>query len=383
MRDRVSDGESRLLSSDNGKPVELSKRGAVFAGILALLLAGAAFALIGQAADFGRLRSAVRHANKVWLPVCVAGQLLAYLGYVVAYRDAARASGGPRFDLWTTTRVVIFGMGASVLGASVGGLAVDFWALRRTGTKPHTAARRVLAVGTIEWTVLSLYACTAAAIVLLAGLRAPLAMSLGWLVLVPGCVAGALWFTAPRRVRRFTDPPPLPDSGGNLWQHARARVRQRTRAALADAIAGVVLVRHLLSHPMRYRGGALGYPIYWAGDMLILYAAVHAFGAAPSVVPLVLAYATSFVISALPLPAGGAGGIEAGMAFALHSVGIPLAPALLGVFLYRVVTFWLPVIPALLLLPSIRALHRTLPSTPHTPPDVDERIPFRPRSEAR
>jgi uncharacterized membrane protein YbhN (UPF0104 family) len=364
--------------------VTIDKRTALLGVLFALLLAAGAFAIIGQVTQFGRLRFALGHADAFWLPVCIGGQLLAYVGYVLAYRDAARASGGPRFGLWTTARVVIFGTGASILGASVGGLAVDFWALRRTGTRRHIAARRVLALGTIEWTVLSLYAWTAAGLVLITGTRAPVAMSLSWLVVVPACVVGALWFTAPQRVGRFTDPSPSRARPDWPWPVRLVKTAwERARLGIADAIAGVVLVRHLLSHPIRYHGGAIGYPLYWAGDMLILYASVRAFGAEPAVVPMVLAYATSYVISALPLPAGGAGGIEAGMALALHAVGIPLAAALLGVFVYRFVTFWLPVLPALALLPSVRRLHRTLPTVPHTQPDSDERVSFRPRTEAR
>jgi undecaprenyl-diphosphatase len=367
-------------TTEHGPNIDVRK--ALLVAALTLVLAAAAFTVVGEVAHFGRIQTALHRVDKLWLPVCVVGQLLAYAGYVLAYRDAARASGGPRFGFWTTARVVIFGQGASALGASVGGLAVDFWAVQRTGTKPHTAARRVLALGTIEWTVLSTYACAAAALVLITGARAPLAMSLAWLIVVPTCAILALWFTSPARVRRFTElPQPRPASEAGLVARSRAWIREKVQEGLADAIAGVVLVRHLLSHPLRYRGGAIGYPIYWAGDLLVLYAGLRGFGVHPNLIPLVLAYATSFVISALPLPAGGAGGIEAGMAFALHSTGIPLAPALLGVFVYRLVTFWLPILPALLLLPGVRQLQRELPHVPHTGPDRDEAISFRPASE--
>jgi uncharacterized membrane protein YbhN (UPF0104 family) len=360
----------------------IDARKALLLAALALVLAAAAFTLVGEVAHFGRIHTALQRVNKLWLPVCVVGQLLAYAGYVLAYRDAARASGGPRFDFWTTARVVIFGQGASALGASVGGLAVDFWAVQRTGTKPHTAARRVLALGTIEWTVLSTYACAAAALVLITGARAPLAMSLAWLIVVPTCAALALWFTSPARVQSVVElPQRRRASQAGLVARTWSWVREKAQEGLADAIAGVVLVRHLLSHPLRYRGGAIGYPIYWASDLLVLYAGLRAFGVHPNLIPLVLAYATSFVISALPLPAGGAGGIEAGMAFALHSVGIPLAPALLGIFVYRLVTFWLPIAPSLLPLPSVRQLQRELPHIPHTRPHRDEAISFRPASE--
>jgi uncharacterized membrane protein YbhN (UPF0104 family) len=214
---------------------------------------------------------------------------------------------------------------------------------------------------------------------LITGAAAPAEMTLAWLIAVPACVAGALWFTSPRRVQRWVELPREggPPRGGPV-RRAAGWVLQKARVGLADGISGVVLVRHLLSHPIRYRGGTIGYPIYWAGDMLTLYAAVCAFGGRPNVAGLILAYATGFVISTLPLPAGGAGGVEAAMAVALHAVGIALAPALLAVFVYRIITFWLPVVPALLLLPAIRRLHDTLPSVPHTRPDSDEMVSFRP-----
>jgi hypothetical protein len=70
------------------------------------------------------------------------------------------------------------------------------------------------------------------------------------------------------------------------------------------------------------------------------------------------------------------------MALALHAVSIPLASALLGVFVYLVITFWLPVLPALALMPSLRRLNQKLPNVPHTPRDPDEEVSFRPGEEA-
>ena len=39
-------------------------------------------------------------------------------------------------------------------------------------------------------------------------------------------------------------------------------------------------------------------------------------------------------------------------------VGLPLAPALAGVLVYRLFNFWLPIVPALALLPSVSELRR-------------------------
>jgi uncharacterized membrane protein YbhN (UPF0104 family) len=375
------DPDRRLREEHDGAP-SLDRRKALVGGVLALVLAGTAITALGQFAQIGRLERAFSHADKLWLLPCVVGQLLAYLGYILAYHDAARADGGPRFSYPTTARIVVFGAGASVLGASVGGLAVDYWALRRTGTDRHVATRRVLGVGTIEWVVLSIYACTAAVVVLAGGIHAPAAMAIAWLSSVPLCVGAAIWFTSPARVGRYVNPRPRasrPEHG--RMERLLVAAENKLRAGADDAIAGVIFVRHLLSHPLRYAGGTIGYPIYWAGDMLTLYAALRCFGGQPNGVAVVLAYATSFVISALPLPAGGAGGIEATVTLAMHSIGVPLAPAVLAVLLYRVITFWLPIIPALALLPAIRRLHDSLPSVPHTRRDPDERISFRPSAE--
>ena len=45
------------------------------------------------------------------------------------------------------------------------------------------------------------------------------------------------------------------------------------------------------------------------------------------------------------------------MTFALVWVGVPFAPALLGVLVYRLFNFWLPIVPALAVLPAIKTLY--------------------------
>jgi uncharacterized membrane protein YbhN (UPF0104 family) len=104
----------------------------------------------------------------------------------------------------------------------------------------------------------------------------------------------------------------------------------------------------------------VGYPIYWLGDGLCLFAGLAAFGPAPNVVDLLVAYTTGYIAVALPLPAGGAGGVDAAMVFSLTLVGIDLEQALLGVAVYRAFTFWLPVAPALAVVPTLPRLAKRL-----------------------
>jgi uncharacterized protein (TIRG00374 family) len=120
----------------------------------------------------------------------------------------------------------------------------------------------------------------------------------------------------------------------------------------------------VLRRPRRYAAGLAGYPIYWFGDVLCLYAALRAFDLSPDVGALLLAYTTAYVATALPLPAGGAGGIEASLALRLSAIGVPLAAAILATVVYRIITFWLPILPALIALPGLRRLTEELPDVP-------------------
>jgi uncharacterized membrane protein YbhN (UPF0104 family) len=313
---------------------------------VALLLGGGTVALIGKVAHYDKLLEALREADKTWLLLCLAGELLAYAGYILAYRDCARVDGGPALDYWLATRVVVAGFGAFIVATSAGGLAVDYWALRTAGMSRHEAISRVLGLNTLEWLVLGAAAWIASLVLLLGlGPDTPPGLTLTWLVAVPVCIVGGRLVSAPGRRERLTQ--------------AGAAAR-RIRRAFADAVGGVVLVRRIVGQPARYPAGVLGFPCYWAGHMLCLYGGLRAFDVRVGLPALIVGFATGYAASALPLPAGGSGGIESGMTFALTAVGVPLAPALLGVVAYRIFTFWLPMLPALAVLPTLRHLRDEL-----------------------
>ena len=83
-------------------------------------------------------------------------------------------------------------------------------------------------------------------------------------------------------------------------------LRRALAVGLADAIGGVVFVRWLLRHPRGRLRGLLGYPIYWTGQLMVVYAALRAFDADVGIAPLVVAFTTGYVVTALPLPAAAA-----------------------------------------------------------------------------
>jgi uncharacterized membrane protein YbhN (UPF0104 family) len=341
--------------------LQLNRRTVIVMALLALLLVAAVVFAIGEVARWGRILHALERADRVWFPLCLLGEIVAYAGYVLAYRDVARIAGGPRFSYWTTTRVVIVGFGAFVAGSSAGTLGVDYWALTRAGEEPHPAARRVLALNTLEWGILAVLAALAGALSAAGVGGAPLGMALGWLAVVPLCVVAAAWVSSPSRVDRFTALPlglRPKRHGPRSWPRWAA---WGLRSALADAIGGVVLVRRVLGRPRRHVASLAGFLAFWCADLVAIGASLRAFDADVSVPALVLAYTTAYVVTALPLPAGGAGGVEAGLSGTLVAVGVPLEAALLATLVYRFFTLWLPICVALAFLPQVPRLAADLP----------------------
>jgi uncharacterized membrane protein YbhN (UPF0104 family) len=334
--------------SGNDGPLSPGRRRALIVGGIGLVAFVGVAALIGRAAHYDRLLEAWRAASKAWFPLMLVGEALAYAGYILAYRAIARMFEGPRLGYWLTTRIVAAGFGALVAATSAGGLAVDYWALRRAGVRRHGAIRRVLALNTLEWTVLAAAAVVAAAAEAAgAGRGAPTFLEAAWLAAVPACVLAAAWTTAPARCERMTHPPA-----------GAGRIRQ----LLADAIGGVVIVRAAVRRPVRHAAAIGGVAIYWAGDLLCLWGGLRALGVHLGLAALVLGYATGYLSTMLPLPLAGAGGVDAAMVFGLRLVGVPLAPGLLGVLAYRLVNFWLPVVPAVVAGATMAGVREELPA---------------------
>lgn len=283
----------------------------------------------------------------LWLGACLAGELVAYVGYALTLRDMARVDDGDEMSLEVSAKTVVAGFGVFAATRSSGGFAVDYWAFRRTGASKRKAAHRVLGLGFLEYVVLSLIALAASA-ALFAGIdgHAGLSTTLPGLIVVPALVVAA-WATSPNRVDRLSRP-----ADGRL------------RNVFANLVAGASYVRQLLLSPREHGLGVLGNLMYWAGDIGCLWAALMLCGSSVTLAKLVLAYAAGYVLTRRALPAGGAGFVEVALTFALVGVGVGFVRALVAVVIYRLFNFWLPIIPALFLMPGIRDLRRRFRAAP-------------------
>jgi uncharacterized membrane protein YbhN (UPF0104 family) len=313
----------------------------VFASAAAMAMV--AGALVADAAGLGAVRQATSHFDPAWLAVCVGAQVASHIGYMLALRNVARLDGGPHLPFRLSALTVVAGCGVHAAANPSGGFGVDYWALRRAGLERERAIARVACLGALELAVLSVAALASAVALIAAGAHIQGSVTWPWLLVVPGVLAAA-WVTSPRRRDR------LADSSAGGW----------LRTAFAHGVAGLVMVRSLARQPRRHLPGLLGVAFFCLGDMVCLWAALRAFSIDISLPALVLAYATGSVASRRSLPAGGAGVVEVLMTFALVWVGVSLAPALAAVLLHRLVSFWLPLVPALALMPHGARLRRSV-----------------------
>ncbi len=311
--------------------------------VVVLVAAGATVAVAFVLASYSGIphvwRLVQSRHNWSWLLGCFIGELVAYGGYVLTLRDMARVDEGNEVDLKVSAKTVVAGFGVFAATRSSGGFAVDYWAFREAGSSRRDAVRRVVGLGLLEYVVLSIAALGASAL-LFFGLdgHASNGVTLPSLVIVPALLIG-FWLTSPARAERLS--------------------RRRSglgRRLLADTVAGAATVRRLFMSPVDHGLGVLGNVLYWFGDTFCLWAALQFVGVQITASLLILAYSGAYVFTRRALPAGGAGIVELALTVALVGMGVRFTPALVGVVVYRLFNFWLPIVPALALMPAIRDL---------------------------
>jgi uncharacterized membrane protein YbhN (UPF0104 family) len=302
--------------------------------LVAAVLAAAALVGLAWSIGFGRVLHGLVHPNWGWLAVAVAGEVVAYLGYTLAYREVARVEGGAELEVPKAAALVACGFGVFVHG---GGFALDRAALRQVGLSESDARRRVLGLGALEYAILAPATLVAAVLVLIQHQSISASLTVPWIVGVP--VGAALALMALRFRSRI-----------GRWRGVGKPLRHSLEA--------VGLVLNLLLRARNWLA-FLGALAYWGGDVFCLWATLHAFSAhTPPVAQLIVGYSTGYAVTRRALPLGGAGVVEALLPYALGWLKIALAPALLAVFAYRLINLWLPIVPALAGLPTLRNLER-------------------------
>lgn len=328
-----------------GEPQRLQLTGRnllLFVAFLAASLA-ALYYLLPQLTGLQDTWHRIEDGSPWWMLLALLFTLGMFGGYVMMFRGVfGRAETRQRIGYRESYQITMAGLAASRIFAAggAGGLVLTAWALRRAGMR-----RREVADKTLSFLILTYIPYVAAVIVCGFGLR--LGVFAGpdpfGLTVVPAVLAlialgiGLSLALVPtdlqRRVGRVVE------GGGRL-----SRIAERLAHLPASASAGM---RDALAHLRSRDPALLGAIIFWAAQILVLWAAFHAFGEPPSWAVLVQAFFCGMLGNLLPMP-GGVGGVEGGLIGALVAFNVDGGLAVVAVLVYRAFTFWLPLIPGVI-----------------------------------
>jgi uncharacterized membrane protein YbhN (UPF0104 family) len=300
------------VEEDEGKRL---RNGIVSLVVLVILVGALVFAVPGLRDVADRLKD----VEPGWIALAVGLELASCAGYVLAFRLIFY-----RVPRLLAIRIALSEMafGAVLPVGGAGGIAVGAWVVKAKGG----SLRRFVQRSAVLFLLTSgLNAATLALAGLLVGagvLHAPHHIVLG---LVPGLVATAgvalFWFV-PSVAARFAL---VEDAGRTLrWLHTTADVVQ-------DA-------KDEIRHPSWRLLGAVGY--LWF-DIAMLWVAFRAFGDAPPVGALTLAFLIGYLGNVIPVP-GGIGALDGGLTAALVLYGADPASAAAAVLVYHAIVLWVP-----------------------------------------
>ena len=283
-------------------------------------LAGAFYFLLPQIADVSSSWHALQHVNWAWLPVILGLSALTYVASAMALIGAVpgRVPFGP----------AVLTQGASsfinrVSPANVGGMALNARFLQKSGTSTPASVAAVgvnALAGAIMHIVLIVVFFALAGHDLTKAFKLPSASKILLILAVIIAVIGVVLATRPgRRWTRKQLIPGVRSAAGSLRQAAASPVK-------LGLLSG---------------GSALITLAYIAG----LAASVQAFGGGPGLIVIGAVYLAAATLAAAAPTPGGLGAIEAALVAGLTGVGMQPGPAVSAVLLYRLATYWLPVLP--------------------------------------
>lgn len=316
-----------------GRPVP---QRALLAGIATAAAIVAVYVALAAIAGLDDAWRHVREVETTWLLVGVACAAASLSGYVVLLR----AVFGGHVRWRDGVQITLAGVAAARLlaTAGVGGVALTAWALRRLGLE-----RSAIAAGITTFLVLQY------AVFMLALLGAGLGLYAG---ILGGDVPPALAITgAAVGAGALTVMAVLSAMSGRLQRLFEEATHSGRLAAAACAIASGLGGAWSLARSAQ--PGLLGAVAWWGFDIAVLWAVFQAFDEPPGPGVLVLSYLLGTIGNVVPLP-GGLGSVEGAMIGSLVLSGVDAELAVASVLTYRTLAFWLPTVPGLVSLGTLR-----------------------------
>lgn len=328
--------------SGPGRPRDALRR--AVPGLLVLAAALAALAVL-RSRDLADAFVRAVHADWRWALAGAVFEAASLAGYMTLLHRVV-ASASPRLRWRDSYDITLGGAAATRLlpTAGLGGVAVLVWALRAHGIARRELSERLIAFMLLIYTVYlgALLICGVAIATGLASVPRDSGLGvIGALVAAGAVLVIVAVAQAPVHLARILGR--VGARGGRAGAVCAAAA-----GVLPAAQAGIGRAAGVLRRP---RPALFGAVIWWACDIGVLAAMLHAFGASPSAVVLVFAYFIGTLFNLIPLP----GSLSGGLAGALIALGVAPGAAIGGVLAYRAIAIWLPAAAGLASLVSLRA----------------------------
>jgi uncharacterized protein (TIRG00374 family) len=270
-----------------------------------------------------------------WLAAIVGCEALSFASAIALQRIALRT------DAWfsvATSQLAGNAMSQVVPGGAAAGATVQLRLLGRAGIDTATAISGFTAFSLLQTaSILFLPVLTLPTILL----GAPVQRGLAQTAFVG--IAGFVVVAALGSSMLTTDPPLR--GIGRAVQFARNQMF-RKRAPLADLPETLLhqlnAIRSVLGE--RWREALLATACRLGFDFAALLCALAAVGGLPRPSLALLAYTAASLLAMIPITPGGLGLVEAGLTGTLALAGVAPAQAVLATLLYRLASYWLPIL---------------------------------------
>jgi uncharacterized protein (TIRG00374 family) len=308
-------------------------------GVMFVALTAGVFVLLPRLGGLSRDAAGLRHARPAFVAAAIVAQAISLGSYALLYRRVL-ASLGARVPFRLTANVTLatFLVSHVTPFGSATGTLLNVTALETEGVAAATTGEAIGLTSLVS--TVALITLFGIGFVATAGrhlargylVTVGIALALVVLVLAMALVLGAhpdIAASAARRVARMArrvrpsiDPEKVARTSKRLVSLARSALTGRAFFA-SFGFASADLLFDLLSL-----------------DLMFV-----AFRYQPGFGPLAVAYAAANIASAIPITPGGLGVVEVTLVAITAGFGAPRATAVLAVLGYRVVNYWLPLLP--------------------------------------
>ncbi len=299
------------------EPLQRLNRSTIFT---AVLLVAVAYFLLPQFADLPEIADQVKAANWGWLPAMLVTSALTYVAAAVSISGSVPTpiAPGP-----TLAAQVGSSFASKLAPAGFGGMALNVRFLQKQGVESAVA---VSGVGLNTVGGFAMHVVLLLSFVVWAGNSAFKGLSLPdpkWFALAAGVAVVASGIAA-------------------SIASVRKLVREKLVPMIKEALGGIAAVARTPLKLIMLLAGSMFVTLSY---IVCVYLATKAFGGTMGFAAVGAVYLTaSAVATAAPTP-GGLGALEAALIATLVAAGMDNAVAVPAVFLYRLCTFWLPILP--------------------------------------